>query len=167
MNYKVRFAVIAAGMLVATGVSAEAAADSRHYTSTSRAAPDGGSTAHRAGDRRLFHRQIAHRQIAPRHVSHRTITRSRIVSRHSLKGSSRYARSYHRAPRRHFVRTYHVPRHYRGFRYARPHPRIGRYQRYHREVNVGAVIAGLVVGGIVYQAIREDAHNDDVYYLKD
>lgn len=145
MNYKYRLVAVAVGLLTSAGLSADATADARQNQAAYGSAYAAAQTAHRTGDRRITQRQITQRRFSKR--------------------SGRYARNVHRSERRQIVRYYRAPRVYSsGYRYGRHHPRVSRYQRYHREVNVGAVAAGLILGGIVYEFIRRDTHDGYTYY---
>ena len=121
--------VIAVGLFMTAGISAEAMADSKVRASVYRSHHD----AARASN-------AQHRQVR----KHR-----------GFKRSGRYSRVKYRAPARHYA-----PRAHRSYQYSRHH----RYSRYHRNVNVGAVVAGLVAGGLIYEILRDDRPQREVYY---
>lgn len=135
-----RMLVIAVGFLMTAGISAEALADSKVRASAYRSQHDAARTSY-----------ARHHQVR----KHR-----------GFKRSGHYSRFKYRAPARHFKRVYYPPRAHRNFHYSRHshYPRHHRYSRYHRDINVGAVVAGLVAGVLVYEILRDDRPQREVYY---
>lgn len=129
-----KIVAIAIGLFLTAGISAEAMAESPGYTSDYRSHQVAGKAGY---------------------------ARNRHVRQHrGFKRTGHYSHRKYRTPVRRYVRAHHAPRAHRSYHYARHH----RYSRYHRDVNVGAVVAGLVVGGLVYEILRNDHDQDEVYY---
>ncbi len=78
-------------------------------------------------------------------------------ARHSGRGhyrlkSGHYARSYPRG----YHRVYRYPRHYGHARYyGHRH-----YRHHRRDINLGAVVAGVVLGGLIYEVLDDDSSDD-------
>ncbi|NNF52283.1 MAG: hypothetical protein HKN59_07565 [Gammaproteobacteria bacterium] len=98
--------------------------------------------------------------------------RSAQVAGHSAKAGHKYGArrvvrhrpGHYHAPVRYRARAVRAQRAYhRNYRY----PRHYRYSRYHREVNAGAVVAGLILGGIVYEMLSDHGDYERAYYVRD
>lgn len=137
MIYKHRITALALGLFLAAGVSSEALSDPRH-----------GSKAYRGHHHAVTTQHFRHAKKYKRHA--RRFHRDGYLHR-------RAAHAYP-APGRYIA---HYPQH---FQYAR-HSRYDRYHRYqrfhrhHRRVDLGAVIAGAVAGGLVYELLRADDYD--------
>lgn len=89
--------------------------------------------------------------------------------RAAVRHTGRLHRGHYLAPPRRSGRAY-APRYYRGSYYGPPprtnyrNTRLHRYGRYHRSVDVGAVVAGLIAGGLVYELLNPDHSEIEAWY---
>ena len=132
---------ITAGLFLTIGVSTEALADPGKRASAYRSSH---VAAHAVKAGQARYRRAGHKR--------------------GVRRAIRHSHGHYRAPRRYRSYASHTPRKFH--RYHR-YPRHYRYSRYHREVNAGAVVAGLILGGIVYEILTDDRHYEEVYYVRD
>lgn len=111
------------------------------------------------------HRAKSHSYSKPVRLSH---GKYRHTHRAAHPRRARHtARSNHRFKAHRYVRGY--PRgHYRAYRYPRhySHGHYYRYRHHRRDINLGAVVAGVVLGGLLYEIMDDDSSDDYEDYIE-